>query len=124
METLSIRDKRQWITFFYHFSVISISLVLAKLGSIIEIHVLTRLAIAALLAHLLTFRIFPISEWIQTKLIRKANCGICGADFELENLYQCTCGYIQVRHAFSPCPMCGTEFLWVVCPECDSSIAI
>lgn len=124
MENLSIRDKRQWISFLYHVSIISISFLLFKLGTISDVRILTHLAIAVPLAHLLSFRIFPISEWIQEKLIQKANCGICGTEVELENLYQCTCGYTQVRHAFRPCPVCHTVFNFIVCPECDASIMI
>jgi hypothetical protein len=125
METLSIRGKRRLIAFVYHITIIGFSLGLAALSAVTEVHVLTRISVFILLADLLTFRLIPIVQWIQEALISEATCTICGAEVRLENLYQCpSCGYLQVRHAFSPCPMCQKEVQWVICPECDSSIAV
>lgn len=124
MEAMRIKDKRGWINFLYHVSVIVISLGMIKLGCVTGFHVMIRFGIFVLIAHVLSFRILPVSRFIQEALIKRAGCTVCGAEVELENLYQCSCGYTQVRHAFSPCPMCGTEFQWITCPECGSSIAI
>ncbi|MHB8174775.1 MAG: hypothetical protein ACYDFU_10005 [Nitrospirota bacterium] len=121
---MSIKGKRMMIAFCYHLGIISISLVGVKIGAFLDSPGLVGVSVVLLALHLLTFRVIPVSRWIQESLIREATCTICGAQVEIVNLYKCGCGYTQARHAFSPCPMCGTSFQWVICPECESSIPI
>lgn len=112
------------IAFCYHLGIITISLAGMTIGVFLNSPGLVGVSVILLMLHLLTFRIIPVSRWIQESLIREATCTICGAEVELVNLYKCGCGYTHVWHAFSPCPMCRASFQFVICPECESSIPV
>lgn len=125
-QSLSIKRRRKIIASFYHLGVVAVSLIGIKAGTILNSYSLLNVSASFLLGHILTFRIIPISRWIQEKLIQEAICFGCGAVIELVSLYRCGCGYshYKERHVFSPCPMCGKYFLWITCPECETSIPI
>lgn len=114
------------IAFSYNIAVIGVSLGIISFGKYIGSESLTGVAAFLLLFHTLTSRIIPISRWIEEALIPEAICYGCGAVIELVNLYRCGCGFVshEERHVFSPCPMCGKYFLWISCPECETSIPI
>jgi len=116
---LSLRLRRRLIAFTYHLLIS----VLCFLGFFIG---LTKLSAAILLADILTFRIIPVLRWFEEILIEEASCYSCGAAIDLVGVYKCGCGFVswKERHAFSPCPMCGKYFNWIVCPECETTIPI
>lgn len=124
--TISIRRKRRLIALCYHFGVVAIVVVVAKIGMVADNTLLINMAAVVLLSHLFTFRIIPVSRWIQKRLISEAICLSCGAVIDLVGLYRCGCGFLshKERHVFSPCPMCGKTFSWINCPECETSIPI
>ena len=123
---LGIRRKRQLIAFCYHATIITISLGGVEFSIMINSPDLHQVSSIILLLHLLTFKVIPISSWIQEKLISEGSCPGCGAVIELVDLHRCGCGFLshEERHIFSDCQMCGKSFCWIVCPECDISITI
>ena len=125
-QILSIKKKRLIIGFFYHVGIVSMSLAGSKVSTITNSPALLHISSLLLLFHIVTFRIIPISRWIQEKLIQEATCFTCGTVIDLVSLHRCGCSFIgyKERHAFSPCPMCKKQFLWVVCPVCEISIPI
>lgn len=114
----NVKTRRQMISFLYHLAVWTVSLLGISAGINLMFYLLA--------FHLLTFRVIPIVRLIQEALIPEAVCFACGQEVELVNQYRCGCGYISPmeRHIFSPCPMCGQSFLWVICPACETSILI
>ena len=126
IQYLGVKRKRQIIAFCYHAGIIAISMSGIKLSILINSPELRQVSSIVLLLHLLTFKVIPISRWIQERLIPEASCPGCGAVIELVGLHRCGCGFIShvERHIFSDCQMCGKSFLWIVCPECDISIRI
>ena len=126
IQSLSVKRKRQIIAFCYHAGIIAICLTGVKLSILINSPDLRQVSSIILLLHLLTFRVLPISRWIQERLIPEATCPACGAVIELVALHRCKCGFISFRerHIFSPCSMCHQHFCWLVCPECQISIPI
>lgn len=122
---MGVRLKRWIIAVLYHCLVITMGITGAKAGIALESETLFQGAMAILLIHALTFRVIPISRWLQERLIPEATCFGCGSTVDLVNRYKCGCGFIphSARHAFSPCH-CGKGFRWVVCPECETSIPI
>lgn len=122
----NVKNRRQIISFLYHLALLAVSLLGIRVGSALGNQSLLNLSACLLAFHLLTFRVIPISRWIQERLISEAVCFACGQEVELVSQYRCGCGYIapRERHVFSPCPMCGQRFLWIICPACETSILI
>lgn len=123
---MGIRLKRRLIAAAYHCSVITVIYIGAKAGIAFESEFVSQSAIALFIVHVLTFKVIPISRWLQERLIPEATCFGCGTSIELVDRYKCGCGFIPYkdRHVFSPCPHCGKGFLWVVCPQCEALIPI
>jgi len=122
----NIKTRRQMISFLYHLAVLMFSFFGIEVGFALGSNGLINLSACLFAFHLLTFRVIPISRWIQEQLIQEAVCYACGQEVELVNQYRCSCGYIspRERHVFSPCPICGKCFSWIVCPVCETSILI
>lgn len=123
---MGIRLKRRLIAAAYHCSIITVSYAGAKVGSAFGSDFLFQSAIALFLIDILTFKVVPVSRWLQERLIPEATCFACGSTVDLVSRYKCGCGFVPYkdRHAFSLCPNCGKGFLWVVCPACETSIPI
>lgn len=126
MHVFSVRSKRQIIAFCYHVGVVMICIAMAKAGQFFNSSAMFQVSGVILLAHLLTFRIIPVSRWLQEWLIPEAVCPGCGTAIDLVGIYRCGCGFVphKERHVFSPCPMCGKLYSWVVCPLCETSILV
>ena len=122
-ESLSVKQKRQFISVIYHGSIIAFSMVVAMIGVIIGVEFLIHLAAAVMAIDLLTFRRINIVLRLQERLISRAVCPVCGSDIPLINMYQCHCGFTEVRHIFRQCRNCGGRFRWLNC-ECGASIEI
>jgi len=122
----NVRTRRQMISFLYHLAVLTSCFLGIEVGSALGNQSLLNLSVCLMVFHMLTLRVIPISRWIQERLISEAVCFACGQEVELVSQYRCGCGYIspKERHVFSPCPMCGKCFLWIVCPACETSILI
>jgi hypothetical protein len=123
---MGVRGKRRLVAFCYHSAVSILCAGGIYIGAIFDSPTMARTFAFLLLFHVLTFRIVPVSRWLQETLIREVECYACGSVIELEGTYKCGCGYIshRERHVFSPCPMCGKYYSWVVCPMCETSITI
>ncbi len=123
---MGVKLKRQIIAVLYHCLVITVVVLGAKAGAAIESETLFQVSVGILLVHVFTFKVIPVSRWLQERLLPEATCFACGSTVDLVNRYKCGCGFIsyKARHVFSPCPFCGKVFLWVVCPECETSIPI
>lgn len=122
--SLSISSKRWLIACGYHAAIIASSLILTKLGTALENETIGMFAIGLLISDVLTFRLIPISRWIQESLIQEGTCYGCGAVVEFIGRYKCSCGYLSPkdRHIFSPCGLCKKSFRFAVCPKCETSI--
>jgi len=74
---------------------------------------------------LLTFRLFPISNFIQSILVNTAHCSNCQETINLKSFWGCSCGYAPPipRHIFLPCPQCGKTFSFVTC-SCGAGILV
>jgi hypothetical protein len=123
---MSIKTKRHLVAFGYHAGVLTFVVLMARIGTAIGSQGIVGASALILLGHILTFRAIPISRWVQEMLIPEATCYGCGAAIELVGLYRCGCGFVshKERHAFSPCPMCGKNYSWFVCPECETSLPV
>lgn len=125
-QNVSIRNKRRIIAFSYHALIAGISVASILAGQALSSPCFIKASITLLIADILTFRVIPVTLWIEEKLIPEAVCYGCGAAIDLVGLYKCGCGFLshKERHLFSPCPMCGKSFSWITCPECETSIPI
>ena len=123
---MNVRTKRQIIAFCYNAVIVILCLLAAKAGLVFDSPALLQTSGALLLGHILTFRVIPVSRWLQEALITEAVCFGCGTAVDLVGQYRCGCGFVpyKERHAFSPCPMCGKTFSWIVCPSCETSILV
>lgn len=123
---MGIRLKRRLIAVAYHYSIIMVSYAGAKAGIAFGSELVFQIAIALFIIHILTFKVIPVSRLLQERLIQEATCFACGSTIELVSRFKCGCGFISYkdRHVFSPCPNCDKGFLWVVCPQCETSIPI
>jgi hypothetical protein len=121
-----IKTRRQLISLIYNLAIWVFSLLGMKAGAVLGSQGIIKLSAALLGFHLFTFRLLPISLWVQQQLIREALCPSCGQAIELIGQYRCGCGYMSPmeRHVFSPCPLCGKCFRWLTCPACETSILI
>jgi hypothetical protein len=126
LESLSVRSKRRVIAFSYHFLIGAVCFTGIYAGRAVNSSCLVNGSASMLLFDILTFRVIPVSRWIEEKLIPEAACYNCGAAIGLTQAYKCSCGFLphKERHIFSPCPMCGKTFSWIICPECETSIPI
>jgi hypothetical protein len=122
----NVKNRRHLISFLYHLAVWSIALFGIRVGEALSSHNLIFLSGSLLTFHLLTFKVIPVSRWLQEYLIPEAVCPGCGQAIELVGLYRCNCGYLspRERHIFTPCPLCRKQFLWLICPVCETSILI
>lgn len=123
---LSVRSKRRFTAFCYHIGVIAVCIAMAKAGQITNSPAMLQASGAVLFIHIATFRVIPVARWLQEWLIPEAVCPGCGAVIDLVGIYRCGCGFVPhiERHVFSPCPLCGKGYMWVVCPSCETSILI
>ncbi|MBI5695304.1 MAG: hypothetical protein HZC51_06115 [Nitrospirae bacterium] len=123
---MGVRTKRRIIAFCYNVGIVTVCLLMAKAGLALDRCSLLEVSGAVFIGHILTFRVIPVSRWLQEALIPEAVCFGCGTPVELVGQFRCGCGFVpyKERHAFSPCPMCGKLFSWVVCPSCETSILV
>jgi hypothetical protein len=120
-----IRGRRLALEAACHLSVLSLGLACVLLGIKLTSQPLFDAGGLLVVFHLLTFQRFPITRWLQMRLIREHRCSQCGLVLDLVTSWRCGCKYISPeRHTFSPCPNCGRGFAWVTCPACGTGTLI
>ncbi len=115
---MSLRWKKRAVAAVYHLTI----LVMAIVG--VEINEPWLVWIGILDA--LTFKMFPVARYIQSKLITSTTCAHCHKQISLVDNWQCACGYIcQVdQHVFSPCTQCGKIFTFLNCEHCGMGVLV
>lgn len=123
---MSIRMRRQLITFVYHGVIVLIAVSIMAMGEAFGMPRLIGWGLGVFGFHVLSFRIIPMSRWVQEWVIQTATCSGCGHVWDLTNFYRCGCGFVPdaERHAFRPCPHCGKIFSWLECRNCQTSIPL
>ncbi len=125
-QIFSVRGARRIITFFYHLAILITCIVWTSEANRIKDNQLAEAVVFLFVLHVLTFRLIPVSRWLQELIISDAYCLGCGFVLNLRSRYRCSCGINPhyEKHAFSPCSNCGKIFSWMVCPRCDTTILI
>lgn len=121
---MTARTKRHIVSLFYHVAVLSSVSGGVYFAEHLKKPPLALWAVCIMVIHILTFRVFSVAGFVQRIFILKTSCRSCRTDIFLTDQWQCGCGYVGYRHAFSPCPSCKIRFSWIDCPSCGASIPV
>ncbi len=113
---MRLRWRKRLIAFVYHSAIFYIAILGAQINE--------PWLVGVGIFDLLTFRIFPVVRYIQSKLITTTKCPNCHKPINLLNRWQCGCGYICPirRHVFFNCQQCGKVFNYITCNHCGIGI--
>ena len=123
---MSIQSKRNLISFLFYGLIFFIGIGGVILGQATNTQHLIYGSLGILIGFVLFYKITPISRWLEQLMIRQVGCYSCGKKIELIGRWRCGCSFVtyQERHVFSPCPLCGKVFSFLVCQQCETGIPL